>query len=214
MNTISINIAKANYILFDSLRSALTKFKDLRILGEYNSYNEAVQGLYNQVPDVLLLNIQIDTDLEESLNQETGLELLEHLSKENINTKVIILSNTKRKSVIDIVRRYKVAGYLLTNVSINVLKIAIDEVASGKTFFPREIRALFDEQLTDNILQLSSREQEVLKLVSTGHSTLMIALKLNLHKDTVSDYRESLMKKFGAKNAPNLVRLAYERRFL
>jgi DNA-binding NarL/FixJ family response regulator len=100
---------------------------------------------------------------------------------------------------------------------VNVLKIAIDEVYNGKTFFPRDIKRIVEDLSTHEIdtpVRLSNREKEVLQLVAQGYSTPSIAQELFLSKETISDYRESLMRKFQAKNAPDLVRLSFKCRIL
>jgi DNA-binding NarL/FixJ family response regulator len=58
---------------------------------------------------------------------------------------------------------------------------------------------------------LTNRELEVLKLISHGFSDKEIAELLHLSKRTVNGYRDSLLLKFGARNSPQLVRIAIER---
>jgi DNA-binding NarL/FixJ family response regulator len=58
---------------------------------------------------------------------------------------------------------------------------------------------------------LTNRESEVLKLISHGFSDKEIAELLHLSKRTVNGYRDSLLIKFGARNSPQLVRIAIER---
>ena len=57
---------------------------------------------------------------------------------------------------------------------------------------------------------LTSREFEVLYLLSSGHSTPEIAKELFLSPETVKTYRKNLITKLDAKNVANLIRLAYE----
>jgi DNA-binding NarL/FixJ family response regulator len=59
-------------------------------------------------------------------------------------------------------------------------------------------------------INLTNRENEVLKLISHGFSDKEIADLLHLSKRTVNGYRDSLLIKFGARNSPQLVRIAIE----
>lgn len=61
---------------------------------------------------------------------------------------------------------------------------------------------------------LTSREIEVLKLISHGFSDKEIAEILHLSKRTVNGYRDSLLLKFGARNSPQLIRIAIEKNSL
>jgi DNA-binding NarL/FixJ family response regulator len=60
-------------------------------------------------------------------------------------------------------------------------------------------------------LILTKREAEVLNLISHGFSDKEIAELLHLSKRTVNGYRDNLLIKFGARNSPQLVRIAIEK---
>src|SRR5207237_720160 len=51
-----------------------------------------------------------------------------------------------------------------------------------------------------SIIKLSSREQEVLRLVADGYSNTMIASRLHLGDNTVKGYVESLLGRLNARN--------------
>lgn len=57
---------------------------------------------------------------------------------------------------------------------------------------------------------LSSREEEVLYLISEGFSTNDIAEDLHISKDTVKTYRKNLFRKLGANNMAVLIRRSIE----
>ena len=64
-----------------------------------------------------------------------------------------------------------------------------------------------------NTLQISpitSREFEVLQLITFGFSTEEIARLLYISKETVKSHRRNLLQKVGAKNTALLVRRAFE----
>ena len=63
-------------------------------------------------------------------------------------------------------------------------------------------------------ITLTSRENEVLKLISHGFSDKEIAEFLHLSKRTVNGYRDNLLIKCGARNSPQLVSIAFERNIL
>lgn len=59
-------------------------------------------------------------------------------------------------------------------------------------------------------MQLTSREIEILKRISMGHTSQEIATSLSLSKHTVITYRKILFRKLDAINAPFLVRRGFE----
>ena len=62
----------------------------------------------------------------------------------------------------------------------------------------------------DNIARLTSREIEVLNLLSQEHSTKEIAHKLNLSNSTIESHRRNLLIKMQVKNVAGLIRRAFE----
>ena len=63
-------------------------------------------------------------------------------------------------------------------------------------------------------MPLSSREVEVLELISLEYTTMEIASKLFVSKETVKSHRKNLLIKMDARNVAGLVRRAFERRLL
>lgn len=60
-----------------------------------------------------------------------------------------------------------------------------------------------------NILEaLSSREQEILRLVAEGKTSREIAERLSISPKTVDTYRSRLMRKIGVENLAALVKFA------
>jgi DNA-binding CsgD family transcriptional regulator len=64
------------------------------------------------------------------------------------------------------------------------------------------------------ILQLSPRETEVVRLISDGNSYRHIAHVLCISPGTVIDHRKSAMRKLKAKNIANLIKIAMERKII
>jgi len=59
-----------------------------------------------------------------------------------------------------------------------------------------------------NMEIITSREQEILQLISNGYSSKLIAGKLNISKETVVSHRKNLLRKFKAKNSAELIKIA------
>lgn len=61
-----------------------------------------------------------------------------------------------------------------------------------------------------NIPALSTREKEILDLLSKGYTTVQIAEALSLSRETIRWYRKKLLEKFDVSNSPELVSRAKE----
>ncbi|MCB0685506.1 MAG: helix-turn-helix transcriptional regulator [Saprospiraceae bacterium] len=61
---------------------------------------------------------------------------------------------------------------------------------------------------------ISSREKEILELISFGMTTDEIAENLFVSQDTVKSHRKSLLNKMKVRNVAHLVRVAFEQGIL
>lgn len=68
--------------------------------------------------------------------------------------------------------------------------------------------------IKEEIQGLTSREEEVLKLITYEYSSKEIAAKLYLSYETVHTYRKNLLRKLNVKNTAGMVRVAFEKGLL
>lgn len=61
---------------------------------------------------------------------------------------------------------------------------------------------------------ITRQEKKILELISQGYSTSIIAHTISISPHTVESHRKSLLLKFGAKNAAELIRLAISERVI
>lgn len=64
------------------------------------------------------------------------------------------------------------------------------------------------------IVNITSREKEVLKLIAYEHTAKEIADKLYVSYETVNTHRKNIMCKLGVKNTAGMVRVAYQKQLL
>lgn len=63
---------------------------------------------------------------------------------------------------------------------------------------------------TDFSKEITTREQDILRLLSQGLTSQQIAQKLSLSPETIKWYRKRLLAKFNAENTAQMVRQAME----
>ena len=63
---------------------------------------------------------------------------------------------------------------------------------------------------TDFSKEITTREQDILRLLSQGLTSHQIAQKLSLSPETIKWYRKRLLAKFNAENTAQMVRQALE----
>ena len=57
---------------------------------------------------------------------------------------------------------------------------------------------------------LTAREQELLRFIVNGHTNPEIAGKMHLSVETIKTYRKNLIRKLGAKNTVEMVKMAMQ----
>lgn len=84
----------------------------------------------------------------------------------------------------------------ITMPSLLIISFLPDEKEDNREFPSQEI--------------ITSREEEILQLISNGYSSKLIAMKINISEETVVSHRKSLLRKFKAKNSAELTKKAME----
>ena len=112
------------------------------------------------------------------------------------------------------------AGYALKQSGIEELIQAVREVAAGRRYLSpslseRAIEVYVSvQQEQDYELgvsgPLTSREREVLQLVTDGLTSAQIAEKLSISPRTAETHRANMMRKLGLRNQAELVRYALQ----
>jgi len=159
---------------------------------------EFLASLHNDVPQCLVLDVR--------LQGVSGLDFQSQLRAANINIPIIFIT-----------------GHGDIPMTVKAMK------AGAVEFLPKPFReqdlldavqiALNDDrrrrerektlaELQARIASLTSREREVMTLVTMGKMNKQIALEIGLSEITVKVYRHNVMKKMGAKSLADLVRMA------
>ena len=203
----SILLADDQAMFRDAVRALIEKRGDLEVVGEASDGQQAVSMTLEIRPDVILMEI--------SLPRLSGIEATQRLLRDAPRSKVLILSRHEGRSHVEQALRSGAAGYVTKSSSSQELIQAIEAVSSGRSFLSRAIaRQVVDVVTCRNspaqtgILELTSREREVLQLIGEGFSSKEIATQLGISTRTVESHRARLMEKLGIHKVAGLVRFA------
>jgi DNA-binding NarL/FixJ family response regulator len=214
MKAIKVILVDDHELVRTGIRSLIQNISGVEVIAEANNGRDAVRLIDELTPDLVLLDI--------AMPELNGLEVISRISKDNTNTKVIILSMHKNEEYVVQALKAGAAGYLLKDSSANELEIAVNAVIRGETYLSPAIskhvvdnylRRISDvtsekEKGPDIFKQLTSRQREILQLIAEGNSTKEIANKLNVSIKTVETHRMQLMDRIGIHDVAGLVRYA------
>ncbi|MFZ3322477.1 MAG: response regulator transcription factor [Usitatibacter sp.] len=204
--TIRVLIADDHKVVAEALRHLIEARGDMEVLDTVPSGREAVRRAVELQPDVVLM--------DSSMPNLNGIEATRILLERCPGARVVMLS--VHSDAFHIVRalRAGASGYVpKSSAGIDVVE-AIRAVCGGNRYLHPTIAASVLEQLVeskvveDPLARLSSRERQVLQLISEGRSVSEMALALSLSPRTVETYRSRMMEKLDIRDVPGLVKFA------
>jgi DNA-binding NarL/FixJ family response regulator len=189
-------------MIIQGLSNMLSNYNYITVTGTYMDGNELLGGLEKEVPDILLLDIQ--------LPGHTGDELVPMLGKRYPEMKIIILTNFNSVVYATNLLRLGVSGYLLKTAREHTIIEAIESVHKGVDFVDPALRekiAQQNQRAKSAVLSrvtLTTREKEILNLIIKGYTNQEIVSTLFLSINTVKNYRKSIFLKLDVKNMAEL----------
>lgn len=170
------------------------------VIAEAENGLELLKILKSITPDIILLDI--------AMPQMDGIEATKKILELYPSLKVLVFS-----SFSDIQYYYKLVdsgakGFILKNIDILELQMAINKVSNGETYFSNEIlmnliKAKQDKKEEINIF--TARELDVINLVCKGLTNTQIAEKLFISIDTVKGHRRNIASKSETHNTAELI---------
>lgn len=180
----------------------------MEVVGEAGDGLELLTLAKELKPDMAIIDI--------SMPNLRGIETTREIKMINPLTKVLILTMHKSKDYLYHSISAGADGYLLKEDSDMELFSAIDKIRNGEIYVTRILVGELAEDLSQ-IQQnkgrpfqepLTTREKEVMKMVSEGKSNNEIATLLNISVRTVENHRANIMRKLKLKKTADLVRYA------
>ena len=206
--SISVIIVDDHKIMRDGLRTILENESDIEIIGEAENGREAVKLIANKIPDVAIMDI--------GMPEMNGIEATRQIVKDIPDVKVIALSMNYDMQFVSGMLKAGAKGYLLKDCAGSELVSAIKTVHTNNTYISQDItNTLINDyskyQTLDHAPEetiLTSRENEILQLLTEGNSTKQIAQELFISVKTVEAHRANIMHKLEIRNLPELTKYA------
>lgn len=199
-------IADHHPITRKGIASILTHEGNYEVTGYVNDGNDLLNALTTTEVDILILEIDIP-----NLNSITALKAIK---REFPHIKILILSCHPEEMYALSAIKYGAAGYVAKTATLERVVNAINQVARGGIYLNEALsqRLISDGNATQGLAhkykKLSSREIEVLNLLSNGKRNKEIAADLDINEKTVSTYKMRLLKKLEAQNVAELIKHA------
>jgi DNA-binding NarL/FixJ family response regulator/two-component sensor histidine kinase len=212
VRSITVALADRHDLIRQGMRSLLETEPSFTVVGEAADGWAALELVNRLHPSVLVVDF--------SLPGLSGTDVTRNITKRFPQTRVLMLSSQTEEGYVLESLKSGAAGYALKQSGIEELIQAVREVASGRRYLSpslseRAIEVYVSvQQEQDYELgatgPLTSREREVLQLVTDGLTSAQIAEKLSISPRTAETHRANMMRKLGLRNQAELVRYAIQ----
>jgi len=199
---IRVLVADHQPIVSYGIRMLFENSTDIKIINTTSTAKQLLEYLKKSNTDIVLMSIDL-TDIN-------GITVLRSIKKEFRDVAVIVFSTHPEDIYAISAIKAGASGYLSKSVTTATIKRAILKVYKGGIHVSKELAQTLtfekNSQGTMNLYKkLSTREVEVLKLISSGKRNNEIAYQLDINEKTVSTYKLRLMKKLNVSNLVELI---------
>ncbi len=212
--TISVLLADDQHLVRAGFRSLLRRDRDIAVVGEVSTGDEAVRAARTARPDVVLMDIRMP-----------GLDGIEATRRivadpDLRGCRVVILTTFETDEYVFAALAAGASGFLTKEVDPEGLRHAVRVVAAGEALLSPSVTRRVVTQFAhrppatpaaggDRLAVLTAREREVVRLVATGASNEDIARELVISPLTAKTHITRAIAKLGVRDRVQLVILAY-----
>jgi DNA-binding NarL/FixJ family response regulator len=206
-------IADDHILVRQGIRRLLQDESDVEIVGEAGDAAEALKGVMELRPDIVLMDI--------GMPGFSSFDATRVIQADYPQTRVIFLTMHESQDYVMQGLQAGAAGYLLKDTPSDKLASVLRDVHRGGKFVsPEVLGGLLDngkfgyERPRPSRTSLTPRETEIMKLLAEGNTVRKIAGMLGLSLKTVEAHKFNLMRKLDIHNKAELVHCAIRKKIV
>lgn len=221
MNMVKILLVDDEPLLLESLEIILTMSGDYEVCGKAGNGVEALKLLKENVPDVMLVDL--------NMPGMGGIELIPKVREEHPDIKIIVLTTFYDEKSIASAIAGGASGYLLKDSGKDAILNAVKQAVKGQSVLDIKVMQKLNAMMASgSSLQeegsgksksasdtesgkdlseygLTEREKEICRLICEGCTNAQIASILYISEGTVKNYVSTIYDKFNEHDRTRLV---------
>ncbi|MDB5106521.1 MAG: hypothetical protein JWP91_4210 [Fibrobacteres bacterium] len=198
MEKIRILLIEDNRILREGITVLINEQPDLTVAAVSEGLDKSLEKMRKVKPQVVLMDL--------GLNSQNGLDIVQSLKKAFPGVKVIGMGLAPAQADILEFVQAGAEGFILKTAAVEEVIGTIRKVAAGETVLPSRMAGTLFSQVAENALQkgkrglktavrMTSREKDVIALITEGMSNKEIAARLSIATFTVKSHVHNIMEK-------------------
>lgn len=212
---IKIIIADDHPIFLNGLKKILTGDGNIKIVGEAEDGEKALNLIYESKPDIAVLDIDMP--------KKNGLDILREVTKNEIPVKIIFLTMYKEEDMFNEAMDNGLMGYVLKESAVSDIVECINIVNQNRHYISplisdlllkRRIRIDELEKYNPSLKNLTQSELKILKFIAENKTSKEISEELFISYRTVENHRANISNKLGLKGSHSLLNFAIKNKNL
>lgn len=200
-NIIRVLIADDHPIVLQGLAALLESETDITVVAKVRDGYEAQEMFRIHQPDVTLMDLRMP--------HMDGVAAITAICGEFKNAQIVVLTTYDGDEHIYRGLQAGAKGYLLKDAEADEVLTAVRTVAAGKKYIPPDVGAKLAERMGN--LELSDRENEVIRLIASGNSNHEISTTLHISESTVKFHINNILSKLGVNDRTQAALAALKR---
>ncbi|MEM9856058.1 MAG: response regulator transcription factor [Bacteroidota bacterium] len=183
-----IVIVEDNDAVREGFALIINSVSNYYVVNAYDNAEDAIKNIKKDTPEIILMDLELP-----GMN---GIEAISIIKKSHPNIELIVNTIYENSELVFQALVAGASGYITKNTSHSQLLDAIDEVKNGGAPMSSKIAKMVVNSFQKNPNSpLSSRETQVLELLSKGKSYSMIAQELFITKETAKSHIKNIYSK-------------------
>jgi NarL family two-component system response regulator LiaR len=207
--TIRVMLVDDHAVVRSGLGAFLLVNKDMNLVGEAESGEDALEKVSLLNPDVILMDLKMPG--------MGGVAAIRAVRQKYPEIKIIALTSYADEGLVQGALQAGAIGYLMKNVQAFELANAIRSAAVGRLTLSPEATEVLVQSATQPVIpghDLTERERDVLKLMVEGKQNAEIAQQLIISPSTVKYHIGNIYSKLGVDSRVAAVSLAIQRQLV
>jgi len=204
---IRVVIIEDDNIIRNGYEYLINETEGYSVSNSYASFEDAVKNIQNDLPDVVLLDIDLP-----GIN---GIDAIPRLKKILPKANILILTVYDSEKTVFNALSNGASGYITKNTPSSVIISSIKEVKEGGGPMSANIARMVIKSFQKNQnTPLSKREMQVLDLIALGKSRTHIANELFIDLETVKSHIKNIYLKLNVNSKEEALKTARENRLI